>query len=159
MRDKPRVVIFIIISLLDFHPVFTALLIYRYEQEQSIPRKCDETFTENEPRNIKALPNGGACSIMRLIMEDWKAYFTEKRADAKAWSLRGALGEMLSKENAEGVSLGDELMAAYVQDRLDHPERLSLKELSAALGEAKQSVDVTTDGEPLDFFAPPKEGE
>lgn len=66
---------------------------------------------------------------------------------------------MLSKENAEGVPLGDELMAAYVQDRLDHPERLSLKELSAALGEAKQSVDVTTDGEPLDFFAPPKEGE
>lgn len=88
---------------------------------------------------------------------DWKAYYLSKRGEAQGeFSLRGSLASMLAQRGEDGTSLGEALMEAYIGDRLEHPERLSLKEISAALGESRQNVDVTSGGEPLDFFAPPK---
>ena len=91
------------------------------------------------------------------MSRDWEAYFLERRAkEGRSFTLKGSLSSFLSKEDGSGKTIGDDLLEAYAKDRLEHPERISLKELSAALGESKQSIDVTSDGEPLDFFAPPK---
>lgn len=86
----------------------------------------------------------------------WTSYLLGKREAKGQFGLKDSLGRMLAKEDDEGNSAGELLIAAYVEDRMGHPERISLKELSSALGESKQSVDVTSGGEPLDFFAPPK---
>lgn len=94
------------------------------------------------------------------MRKDWKEYYLSKRGDKGdgAFSLREALSGALASKGEDGSSLGDALIEAWVGDRLEHPERMSLKELSSALGEARQQVDVTSGGEPLDFFAPPKGG-
>ena len=89
--------------------------------------------------------------------KDWDRYFIERRRKTKgAYSLKGSLSEIMAEEDEGGVSLGDRMVLAYLKDRMENPERISLKEISAALGEARQNLDVTSGGEPLDFFAPPK---
>lgn len=89
--------------------------------------------------------------------KDWDRYFIERRKKTKgAYSLKDSLSEIMAEEDPDGVSLGDRMVIAYMKDRLENPERISLKEISSALGEAKQNLDVTSGGEPLDFFAPPK---
>lgn len=90
-------------------------------------------------------------------MKDWKEYYLSKRDEAKGqFSLKDSLSKALASKGEDGSTLGDALIEAWVDDRLGHPERMSLKELSSALGESRQSVDVTSGGDPLDFFAPPR---
>lgn len=89
--------------------------------------------------------------------KDWERYFIERRKKTKgAYSLKDSLSDIMAEEDADGVSLGDHMVLSYIKDRMENPERISLKEISSALGEAKQNLDVTSGGEPLDFFAPPK---
>lgn len=99
----------------------------------------------------------GAVRHMDEFEESPYAYLLAKRKDRGKgpFSLREALSETLKKEDEGGIAIGDRLIANRVAWLAEHPDRVDLKELSSALGESRQSVDVTSDGDALAFFAPP----